>query len=277
MPLDPEAELLVVLARAVSPAPELFVVIGGAAHKLFRSAALAQPVDFPALRTFDTDVAIDASLKADSFRVDEQLSKFGFHEKQFGGTTPPVTRHESRSLPNHYIEFVTHRTGSGETRLGVGRSTKQIAGTVAQRLPHVDLLLQFPWTIELRPSDGYDVGDDRLSLRIANAASYLAQKLLVLERRDERMRAKDLVYVHDALMIFAAALDQLAELWRRIEPPGSKRARKVARLAREHGKAIDDDVRRAVDLLEALERPTRPTPTSFAAALSAGLRRVFPS
>ncbi|MBI5435063.1 MAG: hypothetical protein HZA52_19670 [Planctomycetes bacterium] len=277
MASDPEAELLVALARVVGQAPERFVVIGGAAHKLFRSSELAQPVDFPALRTFDTDVAIDTSSKADAFRIDEQLRKFGFDEQRSGDTTPPVTRHSSRSLPNHYIEFVTHRTGSGETRRGVGRPTEQIAGTVAQRLPHIDLLLRSPWTIELRASDDYDVGADTLSLRIANAASYLAQKLLVLAKRDERTRAKDLVYVHDALMIFAPVLDQLAELWKQVEPPGSRRARNVARIARERGEIVNDDARRAVALLEALDRPTRPEPASFVAALNAGLQLVFPS
>jgi hypothetical protein len=273
----PENDLLVQFARAVRPAPAPFVVIGGAAHRLFRVSQLAQPVDFAALRTFDTDVAIAASVRSETFRVDQALTAAGFREEWSGDAHPPVTRYCSPSLSTYYIEFVTARVGDGTTRGGRSRSTEKLAGTVAQKLPHIDLLLHTPWEVELRAVDGYDVGADRLSLRLANAASYLAQKLLVLAQRDERTRAKDLVYVHDALQIFAPALEQLAELWKRVEPPASKRARNVTRLARERGEIVDDDVRRAVELLEALDRPTRTGPASFVAALSAGLQRVFPA
>jgi hypothetical protein len=273
---DPEKEMLVALARALAPAPEHFVVIGGAAQHLFRHVHSAQAVGFPALRTSDADVAVSTTIGT-AIRLDSQMAAQGFHEEVGGLTTPPVARYVFGTKSDRYVEFVTHRTGSGDARGRQASRTETIAGALAQRLPHIDVLLKLPWTIELLAADGYCVGEERLHLRIANAASYIAQKLLILRKRDEDNRAKDLVYVHDTLLIFAPALEQLAELWRSVESPHSKTARDVARIARSLGASVTDDTRRAAQLLGSLSRPGRSDEQGFLNALDEGLTRVFPS
>jgi hypothetical protein len=273
---DSENELLVRLARALAPASDDFVVIGGAAHQLFRLVDLAQPVDFPVVRTFDADVAIRAGGALASMRLDERLADLGFRAEPSGGATPPATRYVMSSAPAHYLQFVTHRTGSGTKRSGRRESTAIVAGTVAERLSHIDLLLNSPWTVELDEAHGYPATNQRLELRIANAAAYIAQKLLVLSKRDPRDRAKDVVYVHDTLLIFAAALDDLAQLWRRSVRQDSKTARDVAALAAALSSRPTDDIRRAVQLLRALDRSNPPDEKGLLLVLRAGLGALFP-
>ncbi|MCY3002064.1 MAG: GSU2403 family nucleotidyltransferase fold protein [Planctomycetota bacterium] len=273
--MTPENELLVKLARAIAVAPDRFVVIGGAAHQLFRRAELAQDTDIPVLRTTDADVAVDVDAALPSLRVDENLRTLGIREELSGEATSPVTRYVLESAPEHYIEFVARRPGSGQTRSGANPPTKSFAGVVVQLLSHVDLLLAEPWRVELREEDGFAVEGVPLSLQIVNPASYLAQKLLVLEKRGPDERAKDIVYIHDTLVLFAPHLEELNALWRKVETPSPKRARKTAELARALGAAVGDDVRNAAQLLRAIERPYRPDARALVATLNEGLRRVF--
>ncbi len=102
--------------------------------------------------------------------------------------------------------------------------------------------------------DGYAVEGVPLSLQVVNPASYLSQKLLVL---------------------FAPHLEKLNALWRKVETPSPKRARKTAELARALGAEVGDDVRRAAQLLREIERPYRPDARALVATLNEGLRRVF--
>lgn len=250
-------------------------MIGGAAHQLFRRAGPAQATGIPVLRTTDADVAVGVSAALPSLRMDENLGALGFREELSGEATPPVTRYVLESAPEHYIEFIARRPGSGETRSGASPPTRTFAGIVVQLLPHVDLLLAEPWRVELREDDCFAVEGAPLSLQIVIAASYLAQKLLVLEKRGPAERAKDIVYIHDTLVLFAPYLEQLNTLWRKVETPSSKRARKTAELARALGAAVGDDVRNAAQLLRAIERPYRPDARALVATLDEGLRRVF--
>jgi hypothetical protein len=50
-----------------------------------------------------------------------------------------------------------------------------VQGIVAQKLPHVGVLLVEPWTVSLPIS-----GREAIQVRIPNAVTYLAQKVLVL-------------------------------------------------------------------------------------------------
>ena len=129
----------------------------------------------------------------------------------------------------------------------------------------------------MREEYGFPVHGEHLEVRIANAACYIAQKLLVLDKRDPKDRAKDLVYVHDAILLFAPALGSLAELWRQAEAPTTKRARSVAGIARTLGASVGDDARRAVQLLHGLDRGHRPDERGFVATLNEGLTQLFPS
>ncbi|NUP97087.1 MAG: hypothetical protein HUU28_13080 [Planctomycetaceae bacterium] len=275
MPTTPENDLLVKLASAIAFAPHRFVVVGGAAHQLFRCSELAQPTDIPVLRTTDADVAVHLDTPASTPRLDERLEALGLRGELSGDATPAVTRYVLESAPEHFVEFIARRPGNGATRDGARPPTKHVAGVVVQLLPHVDLLLAEPWRVELREADGFAVEGAPLSLQIVNAASYLAQKLLVLEKREPAERAKDIVYIHDTLVLFAPHLEQLNTLWRKVETPSSKRARKTAELARALGAAVGDDVRSAAQLLRSIERPYRPDARALVATLDEGLRRVF--
>ena len=50
-------------------------------------------------------------------------------------------------------------------------------------------------------------------LQIANAASFVAQKLLISELRPPRKRAQDILYIHDTLDLFGAELTSLNAIW----------------------------------------------------------------
>ena len=271
---DVELELFMRLSRALAPCSEHFVVIGGAAHQLFRFTELAQPVDFPVLRTLDADVAVDAKARL-TVRVDERLADLGLRATPSGEDTPPATRYVLDSAPTHYVQFVTHRTGSGLGRDGRRHATKVIGGAVAERLPHVDILMRSPWKVELSRELGFPVGEERLELLIANPATFVAQKLLVLDRRDPRDAAKDLVYVHDTLLIFAPALEALADLWNDAVRPSPRMAREIGRRCRKLSERPTDDIRRAVQIFRHLGRPHVPDERGMLAVLRLGLDALF--
>ena len=70
-----------------------------------------------------------------------------------------------------------------------------------------------------------------MEVRVANATSYLAQKVLVLDRRQED-RAKDVLYIHDTLLTFGSSLRDLERIWTRSVYPGiHERARRKLRAA----------------------------------------------
>ncbi len=150
------------------------MVVGGAAHQLFRRAELAQATDIPVLRTTDADVAVDVSSGIPIAGLDDRLQVQGLRASMSGDATPPATRYVLESAPEHFIEFIARRAGNGETRSGQRVSTKNVAGVVVQLLAHVDLLLAEPWRVELRAADGFPVEEADLSLQVVNPASYLA-------------------------------------------------------------------------------------------------------
>jgi hypothetical protein len=73
----------------------------------------------------------------------------------------------------------------------------------------VDLLLGSPWKVELSRANGW----------IAHPTRFMAQKLLIHDRRERRSRAKDILYLHDTIELFGASLDVLREDWERAAKP----------------------------------------------------------
>jgi hypothetical protein len=71
-------------------------------------------------------------------------------------------------------------------------------------LRHIEILLSHPWSVDLR----------KVSVRIANPVSFLAQKILIHGKRDRQDRAKDIRYTHDTLEVFGARLAELRQLCR---------------------------------------------------------------
>lgn len=270
----PEKDLLVRLARAIAPASDGFVVVGGAAHQLFRYVGLAQKVEFAPVRTYDADVAVDPKAVAASLNVDQRLEQLGLRAEMSGENTPPATHYVLPEDSSHFIQFIAPRTGSGLKRDGRRSVTARVAGVVVEKLAYVDVLLREPWTVELRKEHGFPVGDERLELRITNAAAFLAQKLLVLDRR-ARYRPKDIVYTYDTLLLFASKLDELAALWERIDPLRPKQRAELQRRAENLTTLYKDDLYRAIEQLKALGRRDAPDVAGLGAALRAGLMQIF--
>ncbi len=93
------------------------------------------------------------------------------------------------------------------TRGGDRDVTTPIVGVSAQKLRHLEVLLISPWTVTLPASAAVR------SVLIANPVSYLAQKLLISAKRTPAARAKDILYIHDTLSLFARSLTELHDIW----------------------------------------------------------------
>ncbi|MGA7794916.1 MAG: hypothetical protein WCA19_17900 [Candidatus Acidiferrales bacterium] len=53
--------------------------------------------------------------------------------------------------------------------------------------------------------------DPMKHLQIANPASFLAQKILIRGERDTKARAKDILYIHDTIVVFSGYFE--GPLW----------------------------------------------------------------
>ena len=62
------------------------------------------------------------------------------------------------------------------------------------------------------------------SLQIPNPVSYLVQKVLIHDRRKPQDRAKDVLYIHDTIELFAGALPDLRRLWLESVSPTLRRS-----------------------------------------------------
>lgn len=202
----PENASLARLMLALRPYRAHLVLIGGWAHRLSRLHQLAQLLDFEALGTQDVDVAIPAEVPPQE-DLGKLLREAGFKERFFGEEKPPVTHYQLGEEPSFYAEFLTPLVGRPKA------ATSKIAGVSAQALRYLDTLMIEPWSVFLTQPE-YPVGAKPLEVRIANATSYLAQKILVLDKRDAADRAKDILYVHDTLLLFGKSLTELEGIWK---------------------------------------------------------------
>src|SRR5205807_1846845 len=115
-----------------------------------------------------------------------------------------------------------------------------------------------------------------VDVQIANAVTYLAQKLLVLRDRKAGKQGKDVLYIHDTLLHFSEALDELQAIWERVLPqlhPSTVRklhARRVELFA-----VVTDLTRQAAIIAAATSRPNPPPADRLAAACRSGLDQIF--
>jgi hypothetical protein len=210
MAADIGRQMVVELARALEGLGARCVLIGGAAHELMASVAANRPRSYVPLRTNDADVAVDEDAGFGGERLDERIRQRGFSLSLSGNDVPPAERSvfEADPLGMHYVQMVARRRGDARHR------TVRVAGVVAERPRHVDLLLLHPIRVELAVGDGYPVNaDERLGLWVAHPACYVAQKLLARKDRDSNRRAKDLAYVYDTLVLFASDLVLHTHVW----------------------------------------------------------------
>lgn len=278
MSTAPELEMLVRVARALEPVGRYVVVIGGAAQQLYRALDVPMRRDIRLLRTLDVDVAIASNAPANE-SLDKRLEAEGMVSEVSGERTPPVTRYKSAGQEGYYVQFVTHRPGDGEGRSGQRALTVTVAGAVAERVPHIDLLMTLPRSVSLTQARGFPVQHGAQSLQVANPAAYMAQKLLMrskASRRSERARAKDIAYLHDTVKLFAPSLGEIASEWERcceVHPAWRKR---VSVNTRELVASSSDDTRGAFRILKEAGGPSAPvSERDLLDALRAGLERVF--
>ncbi len=274
--MNEESEAFERVAKVIAPLRDHVVVIGGWAHRLHRCVPLAMNVGFPVLLTNDIDLAIDAATPSSTVRLDRQLELAGFRAQRGGYETPAATRYTPLDRPTPYVEFVVHRSGSGAShRQGAGTRV-EIAGVVAAKLRHINLLGICPWEVELTAEHGFRVDGAPLRLNVANPSSFIAQKLWIAHLRHPKERAKDIVYVFDTLLTFGSAFSELAQLWSNVADSLHKTTRsKVCRLAQDSTRVVDDHLRDAAEIIRSLDRPDRPDANELRDGLQHGLARVF--
>jgi hypothetical protein len=263
-----EAAALSRLMIALSPYRGDVVLIGGWAHRLSRLHPLAQSLDFEPLYTQDADLAIPATVPPRAEDLRALLLKAGFKEHLLGEHEPPVTRYELGDEGLFYAEFLTPLVGLPKV------STTAIAGVTAQALRYLDILIVDPWSVLLKEPE-FPVGQKAVEVRIANPASYLAQKILILGKRSAADRAKDVLYLHDTLITFGRSLAELERIWTdRVSPLLLPAARRTLEGAAEHLFAeVTDPVREASRIAREAGRPLRPQ--EIASVCRTGLAKVF--
>jgi len=248
------------------------VIVGGWAHRLLRYHPLAQAVPHEPLLTLDTDVAIPVTLEVQEQDLRDRLIGAGFKEKFLGEDQPPATHYQlGEEGGGFYAEFLTPLVGSEYDRDGKRRATMQVAGVTSQNLRYVDLLLDFPWTVQLSRANGFAFEEPK-RVCIAHPTRFMVQKLLIQEKRDRRSRAKDVLYLHDTIELFGASLDILGEEWKIARQGLSESAVRTVETAVDTMFAkVTDDIRSAAQV--AAGRAL--SPEAIQELCRAGLKVVF--
>lgn len=245
MTAERDDEMFASLVDALGPYRDHVVIVGGWAHRLFRHHPLAQPVSYPPLMTRDMDIAVAPGIRPGERSLRDRLLAHGFREEFLGDDRPPVTHyHLAGDDAGFYVEFLTPLVGGEFTRGGDRDVTTPILGVSAQKLRHLDVLLISPWSVTL------PVRAATQSVLIANPVSYLAQKLLINAKRKPGESAKDILYIHDTLALFARSLTELHDLWIN-DVASALGSRTVAQVRRSHDRLftdLTDDIRRAATM-----------------------------
>lgn len=213
-----------------------------------------------------------ATLEVRKKELRDRLIRADFNERFIGDDQPPATHYElGEQGGGFYAEFLTPLIGSEYDRKGNRRATAQVGGITSQNLRYVELLLDSPWTVLLSRGNGFPFETPK-PLRIAHPTRFMAQKLLIHEKRDRRSRAKDILYLHDTIELLGGSLDALREEWTRLRqvlPAGAIRT--VEGAADAMFSKLTDDIRGAAQA--AAGRAL--TPEGMQELCRAGLRIVF--
>lgn len=260
------------LVDALEPWLDRVLFIGGWAHRLFRERPEAARLSYAPLRTGDVDVALDPRALERDAGIRERLAASGFREEFLGDDRPPVTHYAlGDEASGFYVEFLSPLLGGDRGRDGSRDVTERIAGVTAQKLRYLDILLVNPWTVTIGEEQGVPLARPATIL-IPNPASFIVQKLLIEARRRREDRAKDALYVHDTIELFAADLEALHAIFlERIAPTLSRSARLALR--RETA-AYDEvtDLTREAALIAGFRGLT---PQAIQEVCQAGLRRLI--
>jgi hypothetical protein len=256
------------LVAALEPWLDQVVIVGGCAHQLYRLHPDAQELGYPPLTTLDTDVAVPEKLPVREQDIRTRLLAHGFTEESLGHDHPPATHYYLGGEPSgFYVEFLTPIVGGEYDRERRRKSTVEIAGIASQRLRHIGLLLNHPWSI------AFEADDVAVKIQIANPVSFIAQKILIHRKRDREDRAKDILYMHDTLEVFGGRLPELRHLWRTsvAQQLHARSVRMVSKAAEVLFKSVSDDIRRASEI--SAERGL--SPEAIREVCRYGFARVF--
>jgi hypothetical protein len=270
----PENEHFVRLVQALDPWLNQIVIIGGWAHRLYRLHSLSQPLEFSPLATLDTDVAIPEKLSVLEQDLHERLKASGFEEEFLGEHRPPVTQYSlGKNAGGFYAEFLTPLIGGVENRRKP-TATVKVAGVTSQKLRYLDLLLHSPWHVTLADSSGFPVKQPT-RVQIPNGASYLAQKLLIHDKRDSKERAKHAVYIHDTIQTFGRSLARLQGEWiENVKPMlPARAAARVTNSADVFFGEVTDTIRDAS--IEAVSTGRILPPSELREVCFTGLKQIF--
>ena len=206
--------------EALRPWHDRIVVVGGWAHRLYRLHPDANSPQYVPVTTRDADIAfsLEKSLDGD---IGTSLSQNGFDMEFMGDRTPPVTYYRlGNEDTGFYGEFLVPLIGGTVNRAGKPVPlTVKTAGITAQKLRHLEVLLIEPWPVTLDSISGFGL-TSTAQILVPNPVSFLAQKLLIKDKRDSNKQAQDALYIHDTLDLFAPKLDLLRELWLESVRPG---------------------------------------------------------
>lgn len=207
-----DLDAFVRLAIALQPWRHQIVFAGGWAYRLYRQHPLAIIPPYDALYTRDADVAL-GDKEAFEGNIKEALAKAGFQEELESEFRPPVSKYTlGKEEQGFYVEFLTTLRGSGIRRSGEYDATTELAGVIAQKLRYMDLLLIDPWHVSLAADANSTEALDRL--QIPNPVAFIAQKLLIHDKRKKEKKPQDLLYIHDTLELFGSRIDVLNKTWK---------------------------------------------------------------
>jgi len=261
------------LIRALRPWLGHLVIVGGWAHRLHRLHPLARKPHYAPIRTRDVDLAMSlrAPIEGD---IRAALEREGFTREFVGTDTPPVTYYAlGDEDAAFYAEFLVPLVGSELKRDGTPEVAVSKAGVTVQKLRHLEVLLVSPWSARLDAQTEVPF-DEPIEVLLANPVSFIVQKLLIHQVRTPDKRAQDVLYIHDTLELFGAALDELQVVWReqvRPEIP-EKTAKRAQRLASELFAQVTDAIRQAARIAQ--DRLL--APEVVRGACEYGLEQVFP-
>jgi hypothetical protein len=84
-------------------------------------------------------------------------------------------------------------------------------------------------------------------IRVPNPAAFLAQKILIRDKRNLAKRAKDALYIHDTIETFGGNLQAIRNEWESNVRPAlhANAMRRVEGAADKHFQEVDDTLREA--------------------------------
>jgi len=189
---------------------------------------------------------VPATLEVREQELRDRLIRADFKERFLGDDQPPAMHYElGEEVGAFYAEFLTPLIGSEYDRKGNRQATAQVGGITSQKLRYVELLLDSPLTIELSRANGFPFEKPK-QVRIAHPARFMAQKLLIHEKRNRHSRAKDILYLHDTIEPLGGSLEVLREEWNRLRQALSEGAiRTLERAVDAMFSKMTDDIRGA--------------------------------